>query len=541
MACGGLPDEDIKKAQLIPATLKQAKEIIVANKKANKTFLNSEQGKILKPYADREKWDNYFNQANLEYQQSESIYQKTVLPIIERDDDKEIIEFRLAMIQIHRKIVATRVTASKASSRKNFLLSTIKNAPDLVSKAKTDLIEINHLLTSALKYTKKPALDHPLKKEDINSRYQTLNLLRNKANKSLSLATAEFDKIKSHRSDYAIFGDNIKNITDTLAKLTKSVPALKAKFDELYRSYSKTLVDMRIDYFVQIARTSWDNSSDNPSEHTYIYTSQVAENVANYFNKRSGLLATGYKNVAISSSVDKRMWAALKILPNKSWPSTFDTTSEFWVKGILLKYYHKYLITENTTQKVTKWQMVKSNYFWANEKNLGLTLLSKPYGMYEEETIKSASPPGLEYIATPVMLNGKATGKNQYGEWKQDSSGNSFWEYYVAYSFIRMMLGGNSYHPYYYKDWTNYSSRKSGTSYYGTGQRYGTYGSSTYNNSRYKQSNYSRKNPGLRTASGRNKLRTSSKSRSSTYKHSSSGIRSSGPRSRSRGPSGGGK
>jgi hypothetical protein len=527
-SCGGLPDEDIQKAEQIPATLKQVKELIANKKNANENYLNSEPGKVIKPYALKEKWNQFFTQASAELQKGETIYNKTITAIIKKDDENDLVNLRVAMIKMNRHLVSARTTANKAISRKDFLFATIKNAPDLVSKAKSNLKRINSLLSVAKRQAEKPAIDYPAKKEDINKRYQVLNSLRDKSIESLALAEAEFEKINSKSCDYAILGDSTKYIADTLIKLTKDVPALKAKFDELYRSYAKTLIDMRIDYFVQIGRTSWDEYSDYNTEHNYTYTSQVAQAVANYFDGLGeGALARGNSRGSLRVSIDKRMWSALKINPTLSW-SRGDNSSEFWVSNLVYKYYHKYLITENDKQTETKWMPVKADYFWKNQKNLGLTLLSKPYGMYEEEANKSASPPGMEYIAKPIMQNGKATGNNQYGQWKQDSSGASFWDYYLAYSFMRLMLGGSSYHPYYYNDWNGYNSRKRGTAYYGSGNRYGTYGSATYNNPRYKNSRYSKQNPGLKTADGRKRMKSAS-------------VRNSGPRSRSRGPSGGGK
>ncbi len=528
VGCGGLPDEDIQKAELVPANLKQVKDLIASKNKSNITYLNSDQGKVIKPYASKEKWNQFFTQATAELQKGESIYNKTITSIIKKDDENDLVNLRVAMIKMNRHLVSARTNANKAVARKDFLLATIKNAPSLVSTAQSNLKRINSLLTMAKRHTEKPAIDYPAKKEDINKRYQVLNSLRDKATTSLSLAETELEKINSKNCDYASLGDNTKNIADTLTKLTKDVPALKAKFDELYRSYSKTLSDMRIDYFVQIGRTSWDEYSDYNTEHNYIYTSQVAQAVANYFDGLGeGALARGNNRGSLSVSIDKRMWTALKINPTLSW-SRGDNSSEFWVSNLVYKYYHKYLITENAKQTETKWTAVKADYFWKNQKNLGLTLFSKPYGMYEEEANKSAAPPGMEYISKPIMVNGKPTGSNQYGEWKQDSSGASFWDYYVAYSFMRLMMGGSSYHPYYYNDYNGYNNRKRGTSYYGSGNRYGTYGSATYNNSRYKNSRYSKQNPGLKSAEGRKKMKSAS-------------VRNSGPRSRSRGPSGGGK
>ncbi|MFK5892954.1 MAG: hypothetical protein QM504_07010 [Pseudomonadota bacterium] len=523
--CGGLPDEDIQKAEQVPTTLKQLKELISKKNKTNQAYLNSEQGKLFRSYAAGENWDQFFKQANQELQLGEAIYQKTIVPIIERDDEKDIVNIRVAMIKMNRHLASARVTASKASVRKDFLISTKQNAPERVKKAQNNLQQINALLATAQQYTEKPSIDYPAKKQDIQIRFEKLNLLRNNSKKSLSLAEIELGKVASKKANYAILGDNAKNISDTLKKLSTDVPNLKSKFDELYRSYSKTLVDMRIDYFVQLGRTSWDNYYDYPTEHTHIYTSRVDQAVATYFdNLGEGKVASTRGRGYLNLYIDKRMWAALKIKPHVNW-SSGDDEGEYWINNIVFKYYHKYLITENQKQTETDWQAIKENYYWQNEKNLGLTLLSKPYAMYEEEAIKSAAPPGMEYIAKPIMVNGQPSGSNKYGEWKQDSSGLSFWQYYMAYSFMRSMVGNR---PYYYSDWNHYSNRNRSSGYYGSGSRYGTYGSSTYNNSRYSRSTYSRQNPGVKTATGRKKLQTAS-------------IRNSGPKSRSRGPSGGGK
>jgi hypothetical protein len=527
-SCGGLPDEVIENAEKIPDSLKQSKELINKKQQDNQNYLTTGEGKFFAPYAKAENWQQFFINALLLQQKAEKINQNTIVPMIELNEDKDLLNVSSAIHMVNRHLADARVLAAKASLRKEFLLSAKKNAPQLVKKAQNNLDKINTLLSTAQQHTQKPSIDYPAKKQDINTRYKTLDQLRDNSQKSLSLAEIELAKVASNKANYAILGDNVKNIDDTLKKLTTAVPKLKSKLDELYRSYSKTLVDMRVDYFVQLGRTSWDNYYDYPTEHTHIFTSKVDKAVATYFDSLGESAVASSRGVGnLSVRIDSRMWAALKINPHKNW-SSGDDEGEYWVSNVVYKYYHKYLMSENKKQTETGWQAVNESYFWQHEKDLGLTLLSKPYAMYEEEAIKSAAPPGMEYIAKPMMVNGKPTGKNQYGEWKQDSSGLSFWQYYLAYSFLRNTIGGSSYRPYYYSDWNHYNSRDRSRGYYGSGSRYGTYGSSTYNNSRYNRSTYSRQNPGVKTATGRSKLQTAS-------------IRSSGPKNRSRGPSGGGK
>ncbi len=523
-ACGGLPEEYVKQAESIATNFEANKKQIENKKNQNLNYLKSEKGQFLQPYAKQENWNKFFSIAQQTLNQAQQNYQKIITPLLEKNDEKDEVALRVAIIRINKLIVQSEKDAKQASLRADFLVKAKDNASQYAVTSKELITQIDVLLNSAQQFIEKPAIDYPAKAYDIEKRYQILDKLRKNAHQSLSTATIELEKLSSNDINYAIFADNVKNISDLHKQLNADVPALKNKLQELYRSYSKTLTDMRIDYFVQIGRTSWDNYYDYPTEHTQHFTSKVAKEVASYFDSLAeGKLAWTNSSGSLRLYIDKRMWSALKIVPHSSW-SSGDDEGEFWVNNVIFKYYHKYVITENQSQKEVDWQAVKEDYYWQNEKNLGLTIVSKPYGKYEDETIKKATPPGMEYIAKPIMVNGKPTGSNQYGEWRQNSSGTSFWHYYIAYSFMRSMVGN----PYSYNNYNHYASRNSNTGYYGSNNRYGTYGSSTYNNSRYKNSTYSRQNPSVKTANGRKRLQTAS-------------VRSSGPKSRGRGPSGGGK
>ncbi|MFK5984539.1 MAG: hypothetical protein QM479_03790 [Pseudomonadota bacterium] len=524
-ACGGLPDMDVQQAEQLTEKFTINLKKIEDKSNQNSQFLKTEKGSFLQSYAKQENWNKFFTQAKLTLELAQQNYKKIIIPILDRNEEKEVLSLRVETIKINRLLLKSQNEAKQASQRANFLVDAKTNAPQQFAQAQKNIIKIDGLMADAANIIIKPAADYPAKKTDIKERYGKLDKQREKAHSSLSMAAGELDKVAEKKANYAIYADNIKSVSDTLKQLTGAVPALDKTLKQLYRSYSKTLVDMGINYHVQLGRTSWDNYYDYPTEHTKFFNSKVAKDVATYFDKLAdGKVAWVNQRGSLRIYIDKRMWSALKIVPNSGW-SSGDDEGEFWVNNIILKYYHKYIINENQSQKSTEWQAVKENYFLQNEKNLGMTIISKPYGMYEDETIKKAAPPGMEHIATPVMLNGKATGSNKYGEWRQDSSGTSFWHYFAAYAFMRSMTGGS---PYYYNDWNNYNNRNHNTGYYGTNNNYGTYGSSTYNNSRYKNSTYSKQNQGVKTASGRQKLQTAS-------------IRNSGPKSRGRGPSGGGK
>lgn len=134
------------------------------------------------------------------------------------------------------------------------------------------------------------------------------------------------------------------------------------------------------------------------------------------------------------------------------------------------EYYHRYQLIYGTGsdpqhleyhEYLGDWQQVPAARYTANEKNLGMVLVSKK----GTEIVRAPQPPGYQYV-----------GDSRYGEWKQDSGGNSFWSFYGKYMFFssmfNMMTG-----PVYRSNW-DYCSRGWGTGRpcYGSGGTFGTGG-----------------------------------------------------------------
>lgn len=94
---------------------------------------------------------------------------------------------------------------------------------------------------------------------------------------------------------------------------------------------------------------------------------------------------------------------------------------------------------------------------------LGMTIWAQKDGKSDE----SLAPPGYAYVGDP-----------RYGQWRNDSSGRSFWVFYGQYRLLSDLLGAdgrifrNNYDTY-----RGYRSRKQ--PYYGPNQRYGTGGAAT--------------------------------------------------------------
>ena len=126
------------------------------------------------------------------------------------------------------------------------------------------------------------------------------------------------------------------------------------------------------------------------------------------------------------------------------------------------KYYHKYRIIMEEKDTETRWGEVSQEYYQRYEPFLGMTIWSKKDGKDSD----SIGPPGYEYVGEP-----------RYGQWKTDSSGNSFWEFYGKYRLISDLLGGGFIYRGNYNNYRTYRSK--GQPYYGPRQEYGTKGSMT--------------------------------------------------------------
>jgi len=197
-------------------------------------------------------------------------------------------------------------------------------------------------------------------------------------------------------------------------------------------------------------------------------------------------------------------------------------------EGYEVEFYHTYKRIEvdrnNQSKSSDQTQKVSKSFFQQHEKNLGMTLESKPKGKYDFEADKQTAPPGYGYV-----------GNSHYGQWKRDSHGNSFWEFYGKYALMRDLFWGPSfYRPIYRSDWDGYrQSRSTGRTYYGRdtsgNQVYGSKGKMSrtkYANSRYTSSkgfsNTQYKKSGGKYRGSRYAPKSSSRSSSASSRSSSS-------------------
>jgi len=125
-------------------------------------------------------------------------------------------------------------------------------------------------------------------------------------------------------------------------------------------------------------------------------------------------------------------------------------------------YYHKYRVMFPEETQTTDWMEVSADYYKTNESFLGMSLAVKKEG----EANRNVAPPGYQYV-----------GDSRYGNWRSDSHGNSFWEFYGKYAFFSSLLGGGR-RPIYRNDYSAYQQHRArNATYFGRKNEYGTNGS----------------------------------------------------------------
>ena len=533
VACSGLPDHLTRKYENIPQQLKQHEEKVAALEKTYKAQQQSKEWAFAKSYADKEKWNTHFETAHKKLIEANSYFEATLKPRYERNKEEETQDFNRELEAFDKLLFESVKSARFPSEREAFLLKAKADAKIYFVTANTHLDHIYQLQLALFERGTQAITDYPHKDNDVSKRLDQMDAYVNAAKKDFSSLEKQYLNHKNNKvTDYSILGD-AKIAIDKNAKDIKDYESTTSKkFDELYTSYTRILADQKIDYFVVIGRASWCEGEycGNGRESTYP-AKKVDAKIFEYFDSyKNDLVATmrGGWSASFTLQIPQSHWDTLKINKRDRMNKEFDY-ADYWVQKTYTKSYHKYIDIIDDKQTTTKWIEVKETDFWNQFDNLGMSILTKPFGYYKEDTLDKAEPVGMAMVAPLTTTNGSASGSNRYGEWRTNSQGSSFWHYYGMYSFMNSLAGGNR--AYSGRNWRHYSTHNNSSPYYGENREYGTYGSTTYSNGRYSRSEHARRNPGnLRKPSS-----------DSFNRGKTSSIRNAGGSTRGRGAAGGGK
>lgn len=494
----------------IESTVKSIKE-------KEKAFANDKDAKELAVYVKKENLTKSFSNARTTLEKAKTQYNNELLPLMKKNDNDDENKALSLIGSINTQLRMSNLEASNPSRRITELKDFIKNKDSFYKKAKGIKTLSNNKTNTFKALTAKAEKEYPAKKDDLQKRFLGMKTIDNNISTLFTTLESEYS---NDTPDFSTFSKSYAEMTKKEKESFEYSATQTKKVNELFQSYSKILTDMRERYYITIGRLSWHEGEEYPDETTYIFPKrELSAKTFEYFDSVSeeemGSLSGGWgSGSSLSTNWNSYFVSQLNLNVEEGMPSG-DNSADFWIESLYTENFHKYTIIKNGVKHETDWESVTPEYFDANAENMGMEIVSKPYGFYEDEKITTAGPAGMGYV-----------GNKQYGEWKSDSSGTSFWTYYGMYSFMNNMTGMN--HGYSRDDYNNYhTNRKNNQGYYGKKDEYGTYGSSTYKNSKYSKSEYARNHKG---------------EINSAKRQSSNGpLRNAGHNARGRGPGGGGK
>ena len=243
----GLPDEVVKKAEEVPQNIESTLEVIKKKENAFVALQKSSGWEFFKPYAVREQWALKFVAARKEAGTAAKLNKKQILPILDRDKPEDHSFLLTHIFRVNKALRSAKQLVAEPGQRQAFLNKAKAEAPKWVDKAEAEVRDIDQLMAATLKFVNQAKQkDYAHRTNAIQSRFAPLQKLSNDAHGALKSAQAQLAVAEAGTADYAVLGDGTTLVTANLAALRKQKPKLKSTLGELYRSYSKTLIDMRI-------------------------------------------------------------------------------------------------------------------------------------------------------------------------------------------------------------------------------------------------------------------------------------------------------
>jgi len=517
--CGaGLPKDLKNEAKTIPGIIKTAKSQVDKHEDKYKSLKGTTEFKVVERFAIKENWDQKFQLAHDDLTRAKELYNKDLKPLISKNKPELAQGVKQQITRIKKVIHDAEGLARYPVSRFSKIRETIQNAVGLQSQAKSDTDQINRIANEIKTGPVAKAIaDFPDLSKKINTRFAPLSKLERQSRDHLSIVIAEYDRhAAGSNADYAAFTDSTEALSSGLAQAKTLEQELAGEMAQLYSSYTKILKDMKEEYFVTIKRESWNENSDYYDPRVVTFQRQVSPELYEGLTADNletiAAITAGFTGSRFSSKIGN-LWKELSINPTEQWAGRGHNAASFWVEDSKEVYFHKYILEENGETKETDWEKVDANFYDAKFEYLGMAILSKPYGVFEQDRLTQAAPPGMAYV-----------GNSKYGEWQKDHTGNRFWSWYGKYALFSMLF--NMRPSYYsYNSWNGWSNNyRNNRPYFGKTQngfqKYGTAGT------------YVKKSP---------KFQSTTFAKSGGFKSQTASVRGAGANLRGGGPKSKGK
>lgn len=486
LALGGcsLPEHVAKRAQTAKIDAERVRQTYASELGRFTAWSSSLEGARFASTFAREDWKKkYFETADQNLKAAEQRVKDEVTPLLSANRKSDQVKLEAAAIGVDLKVKAAQKALANYQSRKKALEGVAANLPKLLVEAEATTTEIDGYVKGFDTAVKAAVGEFQERAEDIRGLTPQLTSTRDTAKKLLMLAKEESAQASP---DYGHIIDALAGITNAHATAKKYVGEQTNRLGELRESYSKTLVDMRVDYYATVSRITWDEDSDWDTEqnHTYqpVKVTQEVHNLLSDPQWDNNPIAEGRRGIyavlgGMKLSVKDTAWNGLGLDPWQSAP--FGDDHAQYYADTSEKYFHKYQIVKNGVVQNTDWIEVNEKTFDSLEEFQGMDVESKPFGAFASEILTVPAPMGMAYVGNPA-----------YGTWKQDTSGNRFWEFYGRYALMRDLMGG---HTYSHSEWENWRSEYRGKKpYLGKDDRYGTGGTFTQSHPTLSQTHYAK-------------------------------------------------
>ncbi len=485
----GLSEQLARQAQQTLDMVNQREIELKTSQEEFVRFQASDEYKELGRYAEREKWSQQLELAAQKLSLAKRTVQSEVQPLLDRDSMDDEYKLGQTLEKVSPMLASVREEAGRWRERRKVLEDAKKNADQLNAQAESDWAVIRDGVTRLQETANQAAREFKEGQQTIQRVAEPFVNLLNQSREVFATVEREH---RSHGSggdaDYALLLGGVNKLESNREGYQESSAEAEAKFAQLSVSYSKTLIDMKADFFLTIRRQSWDESADYPSLHNVDYPAKTVDGQTyEHFDEIRGSLATfqtGWfsDDLVLLRGVDQNRWNSLKIDHKENWPNSDDNQAEYWVHTAAARYFHKYHVIRNGEASETDWVPVEEGFFLANLDNLGMDVESKPYGVFEENKLTHAAPPGMAYVGNP-----------RYGRWG-NQGGGSVWMWVAPYLLYRTLFGN----PYRYgrNEWNTYRGGYYGSRpYYGgtaAAPAYGTRSRSTQSSPTLSSSNFGR-------------------------------------------------
>lgn len=479
----------------LDARIEAVDELISTEEKAYKAVLK-EAGDPIASLPENDRHADRFKQAKTKLKEVKELRDKQALPLAVEFREGNRVTLEQLLVDLAAGLNETERLAKDPVDWVGLLRRAQTEPEKLKSEANAFIEPAKTKYNTAQAAADKVKTDYPDQAEYVNGVMGSLTTMRDTVDSNgvgiQCLTCTDIVKMATH---YQL-------ARDASQLLSTGVVEFLADVETLPHTQTVTLLDIKVVFTTVVSRQSWDGECE--------FCSEGSTNDA--WGPREVSLATGELLVNVGENdINPNSYPELiTVFPELTQPAKLYPIVKYYIDDWDEVICHKVRELKdgkpstserpNPTDFCAKYDTeadLAQGIYWLepegiNSRAIGMDILSKPAGLFDDQAIEAALPPGMIYVGDP-----------NYGEWQRDNDGNDFWVFYGQYRFFSGLIGGPypGVYRYEYDTWQR-DHRMQGTPYYGTRDGVDRYGAnSPMVGSRTANTNYGR--DGLAQATSR--------------------------------------